>query len=69
MKISRAHFIACMMSASADAQYTDWLVGRGINNDRDKSPCFRRLQGIFARRLANDGQRAKGFPGGDWQKS
>ena len=69
MRITRPHFIACMMSASADSQYTDWLVGRGINNDRDKSPCYRRLQGIFARRLSNDGQRHKGFPGGDWQKS
>lgn len=46
-------FKRCMMSISAETDYLIWLVGRNLG-DRDRSPCYSRLKGIFARRLASD---------------
>lgn len=46
-------FKKCLMSASADQAYLDWLVGRPWNQ-RDMAPCFSRLKIIFAKRLQQE---------------
>lgn len=66
LRLTPDQFVACLMALSADARYIDWLVGRGINNDRDKAPCFSRIKDTFSRRLAQDGLKSKDFPSGDW---
>lgn len=45
-------FQKCLMSMSADKSYSDWLVGRNMS-ERDRSPCFVRLKGIFVKRLTD----------------
>ncbi len=45
-----AQFKQCLMSLSANPNYSDWLQGRSLN-DRDRSPCYARIKSIFARRL------------------
>ena len=46
-------FRKCLMSASASPEYIDWLTGR-VMGERDRSPCFMRLKGIFQNRLRQD---------------
>lgn len=46
-------FKRCLMSVSADGEYLAWLQGRNLG-DRDRSPCYTRIKGIFARRLSDD---------------
>jgi len=46
-------FRKCLMSASASAEYLDWLTGR-MMGDRDRSPCFTRLKGIFVNRIRQE---------------
>jgi hypothetical protein len=31
----------------------DWLVGRMLN-DRDRSPCYQRIKGIFQKRVEQE---------------
>lgn len=56
--LNAAEFKRCLMSVSADGDYLAWLVGRNLG-DRDRSPCYGRLKGIFARRLAEDSKGKK----------
>ena len=53
-------FKKCLMSVSADGDYLSWLPGRTLS-DRDRSPAYRKLKGIFSRRLSHDhgGQKFK----------
>lgn len=51
-------FKKCLMSLSAESDYLAWLVGRNVS-DRDRSPCYTRLKGIFVRRLNEDIKRDK----------
>lgn len=46
-------FKRCAMSASADSNYVDWLLGRNIG-ERDRAPCYQRLKAIFVARLSQD---------------
>lgn len=43
-------FRACLMALSANAQYVEWLRGRGLR-ERDRSPAYNRTKAIFAGRL------------------
>ena len=51
-------FQHCLMSVSADGDYLAWLPGRNLS-DRDRSPCYARLKGIFSRRLRDDAKGKK----------
>ena len=44
-------FKKCLMSLSAEGDYVAWLQGRNLT-DRDRSPCYTRIKGIFVRRLS-----------------
>lgn len=64
-KLTRELFRKCLMSLSADAHYTDWLVGRHLG-ERDRSPAYDRLKAVFAARLALEmGQKPK-LPAPAW---
>lgn len=56
-RMTAMQFGKCLMAMSSDGNYLDWLVGR-MMTDRDRSPCYGRIKGIFARRLAEDGIKA-----------
>jgi hypothetical protein len=51
--LSMEMFRKCLMSASADSTYIDWLQGRSVT-ERDRSPCYKRLKTIFAGRLTQE---------------
>lgn len=46
-------FRRCMMALSADQAYLDWLAGRQVS-EVNRSPGYRRLKEIFAKRLFED---------------
>jgi hypothetical protein len=52
-KVNLAQFRQCLMALSADAAYSDWLVGRALT-ERDRSPCYKRIKDIFAARIQKD---------------
>lgn len=58
-------FKQCLMSLSADGDYLDWLQGRNLN-DRDRSPCYSRIKGIFARRISGDTEKKASLPSPAW---
>ena len=58
-RLTKDLFKKCLMSLSASAEYMDWLVGRSLS-ERDRSPCFARIRGIFLQRLHSEtGKRYK----------
>lgn len=58
-------FKRCLMSLSAEKDYLDWLQGRNLN-DRDRSPCYSRIKGIFARRISADTDKKPTLPAPAW---
>lgn len=52
--LTEEQFKQCLMAASADKQYVDWLLGRNMA-ERDRAPCYRRLRTIFTLRLPSAG--------------
>jgi hypothetical protein len=46
-------FRKCLMSLSAEGNYSDWLLGRHMN-ERDRGPCYNRIKTIFVRRLNSE---------------
>jgi hypothetical protein len=59
-------FRKCLMSVSANGNYYDWLQGRHLN-ERDRSPCYKRLRSIFADRLTQEyGGNLFRMPKPDW---
>lgn len=60
-------FRKCMMAASADRLYLDWLHGRAMN-EINRSPCFVRLKAIFVKRLQEDSKDPKkvALPSPSW---
>lgn len=46
-------FRRCLMQVSADHNYIDWLVGRGMN-EKNLSPCYTRLKICFVARLKEE---------------
>lgn len=52
-RLSDDQFTKCLMSVSATEMYVDWLLGRNLGN-RDLSPAYGRLKGIFVSRLEHD---------------
>lgn len=58
--LSNDQFKKCLMGVSADADYSDWLVGRHLC-ERDRSPCYQRLRNIFIKRLREEAGSEKVF--------
>lgn len=58
-------FKRCCMSLSSSGDYTDWLVGRTIS-PRHRSPAYRRIKEIFAKRLREDGASQTRLPQPEW---
>jgi len=48
--LTEEQFKQCLMAASADKPYVDWLLGRNMA-ERDRAPCYRRLRTVFMARL------------------
>ena len=58
-------FKLCLMALSANADYVEWLRGRRLA-DRDRSPCYTRIKGIFAGRLGGMGFGKPILPIAEW---
>ena len=52
IKMSKDHFMKCLMYLAAEARYSDWLVGRKMG-DRDRTPAYTRVKVIFSKRLTD----------------
>jgi hypothetical protein len=52
--LKAGQFQKCLMSLAANELYSDWLVGRNLN-DRDRAPAYNRVRSIFTKRLRDDG--------------
>lgn len=52
-KVTKEQFQKCLMHVAANAEYCAWLVGRNLR-ERDRSPTYQRLKGMFAERIQND---------------
>jgi hypothetical protein len=52
--LTEEQFKQCLMAASADKPYVDWLLGRNMA-ERDRAPCYRRLRTVFMTRLPSAG--------------
>ena len=64
-KLSKDIFRKCMLSLSASPEYTEWLTGRNLN-DRDRSPCYKKIKGAFVRTLEREFNRKVSFPSPEW---
>jgi hypothetical protein len=60
-----SEFRQCLMALSANSQYLDWLLGRGLR-DRDRSPAYGRMKAIFAGRLGGMGFGRPMLPIPEW---
>lgn len=58
-------FGKCMMSLSADATYIDWLRGRRLG-ETDRTPAFRRIKEIFAKRVLSETKAKAILPQPEW---
>jgi hypothetical protein len=65
IRLTATQFQECATGLSADSQYLTWLVGRQIT-DRDRSPCYSRVKGIFQSRLKEKLGRVPHFPSPPW---
>jgi hypothetical protein len=66
--LTAAQFKKCLMRVSATGDYIDWLQGRNMS-DRDRSPCYRRLSGIFVQSIKDDGVDKPLMPKPAWHVS
>lgn len=64
-KLTKELFQRCLMALSADNDYLDWLVGRQLT-ERDRSPAYARMKGIFGRRIAQETGRKVSLPSPAW---
>jgi hypothetical protein len=64
-KLSKDIFRKCLIGLSADANYTEWLVGRNMS-DRDRSPCYGKIKSIFARSLERELGKKIYMPKPEW---
>lgn len=67
-RLTKEQFKKCLMSASADTDLRDWLVGR-LMSDRDRSPAYARLKMIFAKRIENDTGARPRLPSPPWSSN
>ena len=64
-KLSKELFTRCLMSLSADSGYLDYLVGRSLG-ERDRSPAYGRMKGIFSRRIIQETGKRVMLPSPPW---
>lgn len=64
-KLTKETFGKCLTSLSADPSFLDWLHGRGLT-ERDRTPCYNRVKGIFAGRLFAETQKKAKLPTPAW---
>lgn len=67
-KVTRDMFKACLTNLSADSGHLEWLQGRNFN-DMNRSPAYKRIKGIFVKRLQQNGGPKPVLPEPDWVKS
>ncbi len=65
VRLNEAQFKKCLMRTSASGDYVDWLHGRQIG-DRDRSPCYARLCGLFVSCLRDAGMEKVAMPKPAW---
>lgn len=65
MILREEQFKKCLMEVSAHADYIDWLGGR-VLSDHHRSPCYRRLKVLFAKRLKEEKIDNPRFPQPAW---
>ena len=65
VRLTREQFRSCLMAVTADERHMDWLIGRKLT-DRDRSPGYNRLKGIFAKRMDGEIKRMVRLPSPDW---
>jgi hypothetical protein len=65
MHLNTDLFKKCLMAMSAEPDYTDWLSGRTMT-DHHRSPCYRRIKAIFAKRLKEERIENPRFPSPAW---
>lgn len=66
IRMTEQDFQRGLMALSADANYTDWLVGRAIG-ERDRAPAYTRITAIMSRRWCDDQNGPKpNFPRPAW---
>lgn len=66
-KLTKDLFRKCLMQASADSKYLDWLVGRNLG-ERDRSPAYDRLKSIFTERLTLELGAKPKMPAPTWSR-
>ncbi len=64
-RLDKVTFKKCLLAVSADSSYQDWLMGRRMG-DRDRSPAYARLKGIFVKRLEIELGKKVPLPQPDW---
>lgn len=64
-KIDDAQFTKCLMSLGADSGYTEWLLGRNLNQ-RDMSPAYGKIKSIFVARIESDTGARHKLPQPEW---
>lgn len=64
-KLTKDLFQKCLMSLSANTLYIDWLVGRKLS-DRDRTPCYNRIKGVFVQRIFEETEKKPPFPKPEW---
>ncbi len=67
-KLTREIYKKCLMSLSTSEPYLDWLVGRQLS-ERDRSPCYKRIKELFARRLETETGKKPLLPSPAWSSS
>lgn len=63
-RLTREQFRSGLGALSADSGYLDYLVGR-LMTERDRSPAYGRIKGLFTRRLQGSGKAMK-LPAPSW---
>lgn len=67
-KLTRDIFKKCLMGLSTSEQYLDWLVGRQLG-ERDRSPAYKRVKELFARRLEVETGKKPLLPSPPWSSN
>jgi hypothetical protein len=63
--MSKLQFKRCLMALSSTTDYVDWLVGRNLG-ERDRAPAYRRMKGIFIKRIFEDTGQKVSLPQPSW---
>lgn len=67
-KLTKDLFQKCLMSLSAATLYVDWLQGRNLS-ERDRTPAYNRIKGIFVQRIFEETEKKPLFPKPEWVHS